>query len=47
MKSGIHPEYKEIEVVCACGAKFMTGSTKKGDSIKVDICNQCHPFFTG
>lgn len=47
MKSGIHPEYKEVDVVCACGATFKTGSTKKGDTIKVDICNKCHPFFTG
>lgn len=47
MKEKIHPDYHEVEVICACGAKFTTGSTKKGETIKVDICNQCHPFFTG
>lgn len=45
MKEGIHPKYQEVEVVCACGNKFMTGSTKK--SIKVEVCSQCHPFYTG
>lgn len=45
MKSGIHPEYREAMVSCACGTKFETRSTI-GD-IKVDICSRCHPFFTG
>ncbi len=45
MKQGIHPAYKEATVSCACGAKFKTRSTV-GD-IKVDICSNCHPFFTG
>jgi large subunit ribosomal protein L31 len=45
MKEGIHPKYQEVEVVCACGNKFTTGSTKKG--IKVEVCSQCHPFYTG
>ncbi len=47
MQSGIHPEYNEVNVACACGAKFTTGSTKKTEIIKVDICSKCHPFFTG
>ena len=47
MKKGIHPDYHEVTVECACGAKFVTGTTKKGDTMKVDICNQCHPFYTG
>lgn len=47
MKEKIHPNYHTVEVVCACGARFKTGSTTKNDVIKVDICNQCHPFFTG
>ena len=47
MKPGIHPEYKEVTVACACGATFKSGSTKKGDTIKVDICSKCHPFYTG
>ena len=47
MKKGIHPDYHEVTVECACGAKSVTGTTKKGDTMKVDICNQCHPFYTG
>jgi large subunit ribosomal protein L31 len=47
MKQGIHPDYHEVDVVCACGATFKTGTTKKTDSIRVEICNKCHPYFTG
>ena len=47
MKEAIHPDYHEVTVVCACGETFKTGSTKKSDVIKVDICSKCHPFFTG
>ena len=46
MKPGIHPEYVEITVTCACGESFKTRSTKKGD-LHVEICSACHPFFTG
>lgn len=46
MKKNIHPEWhNDCLVKCACGASFTTGSTLK--SIQVDICSQCHPFFTG
>ena len=45
MKAGIHPEYKEATISCACGFRLKTRSTV-GD-IKVDICSNCHPFFTG
>ncbi len=45
MKKGIHPAYKDATVHCACGAQFRTRSTV-GD-LKVDICSNCHPFFTG
>jgi len=45
MKKGIHPEYVECRVTCACGNTFATRSTKK--DIRVEICSQCHPFFTG
>ncbi|HMK56842.1 MAG TPA: 50S ribosomal protein L31 [Dissulfurispiraceae bacterium] len=45
MKEKIHPNYKESKVVCACGESFDTRSTM--NSIKVDICSKCHPFFTG
>ena len=45
MKPGIHPDYKQTTIRCACGNVINTGSTK-GD-IKVEICSNCHPFFTG
>ena len=45
MKQGLHPEYKETVIKCACGAEDVTKSTK--DNVKVDICAKCHPFFTG
>lgn len=47
MKNEIHPNYHEVTVVCACGETFKTGTTKKVDVLKVDICSKCHPFFTG
>jgi large subunit ribosomal protein L31 len=46
MKQGIHPEYHEIKVQCACGNTFNTRSTRK-DELHVEICSECHPFFTG
>jgi large subunit ribosomal protein L31 len=45
MKPGIHPEYKETTIACACGNTFTTRSTS--EKIHVEICSQCHPFFTG
>ena len=45
MQSGIHPKYVETQVSCGCGNSFTTRSTRK--ELKVDICNQCHPFYTG
>ena len=46
MKVDIHPEwYPEAQVTCICGNAFTTGSTKQ--EIRVEICNRCHPFFTG
>lgn len=45
MKKGIHPDYKTVEVKCACGNTFETGSIL--EEIKVEICSECHPFFTG
>jgi large subunit ribosomal protein L31 len=45
MKKDIHPKYEEVIVTCACGATFKTRSTKK--SIRLEICSECHPFFTG
>lgn len=46
MKTDIHPQwYPEAQVTCACGNAFITGSTMS--AIRVEICSQCHPFFTG
>ncbi|RKX24400.1 MAG: 50S ribosomal protein L31 [Candidatus Zixiibacteriota bacterium] len=45
MKPGIHPKYNELTITCACGAKYPTRSTSK--AISVEICSNCHPFFTG
>jgi large subunit ribosomal protein L31 len=45
LKAGIHPEYKEAKVSCACGEIFATRSTRK--EIHLDICSKCHPFYTG
>ncbi len=46
MKEKIHPKYyNDAVVTCSCGNKFTTGSTKK--ELKVEVCSNCHPFFTG
>ncbi|MFP4192469.1 MAG: 50S ribosomal protein L31 [Candidatus Hydrogenedentota bacterium] len=45
MKKEIHPEYVECTVTCACGATFETRSTRP--SYHVEICSNCHPFYTG
>ena len=46
MKATIHPTYFEnAQVICVCGNRFVTGSTK--ETIHVELCNKCHPFYTG
>ncbi|MDD4807217.1 MAG: 50S ribosomal protein L31 [Oscillospiraceae bacterium] len=45
MKKGIHPQYKDTTITCACGNVIHTRSTK--ENIRVEICSKCHPFFTG
>ena len=45
MKEGIHPNYRVTTVKCACGNEFQVGSTK--ENIRVEICSNCHPFYTG
>ena len=45
MKQGIHPEYKEATIKCGCGNIIKVGSTK--ESIHVEVCSKCHPFYTG
>ena len=46
MKTKIHPEYQEINVICSCGNKFKTRSTL-GRELHVEVCSECHPFYTG
>lgn len=46
MKQGIHPDYLETTIVCSCGNKFTTHSTAGGE-LHLELCDQCHPFFTG
>jgi large subunit ribosomal protein L31 len=45
VKKGIHPEYKETQIVCVCGNVISTRSTK--ENIHVEICSKCHPYYTG
>ena len=45
MKEKMHPELHDVKVHCACGNEFMTRSTKK--ELRVEICSNCHPYFTG
>lgn len=45
MKASIHPQYKQAQVVCSCGNMFTVGSTQ--DSFHIELCNKCHPFYTG
>jgi large subunit ribosomal protein L31 len=45
MKADIHPKYQQVNVHCACGETWTTGSTRK--ELRVDICSKCHPYFTG
>lgn len=46
MKEGIHPKYETTAIRCGCGNKFET-RTVRGGELRVDICNACHPFYTG
>ncbi len=45
MKAGIHPNYVDCTITCACGNVIQTRSTKP--SLHVEVCNKCHPFYTG
>ena len=46
MKTDIHPNYNDVTVRCSCGNNFTTRSTRSGD-LTLELCNECHPFFTG
>ncbi len=47
MQEGIHPNYHPVKVTCSCGHSFTTQSTYAGKEMHIDICSQCHPFYTG
>ncbi|MCB1726384.1 MAG: 50S ribosomal protein L31, partial [Gammaproteobacteria bacterium] len=47
MKADLHPKYTEIKVVCSCGNTFNTRSTLGEESLQVEVCSACHPFYTG
>ena len=48
MKKDLHPKYNnELKITCSCGNSFVTGSTLMEESVSVDICSKCHPFYTG
>ncbi len=47
MKPEIHPAYKTVSVTCSCGNTFETGSTYGKDEMHIEVCSQCHPFYTG
>jgi large subunit ribosomal protein L31 len=47
MKPDIHPEYKEVKVVCSCGSSFVTRSTLGREQLLLEVCSKCHPFYTG
>ena len=47
MKEGIHPKYAEVQVTCSCGNQFTTRSTATSKALHIEVCSQCHPFYTG
>lgn len=47
MKDAIHPKYEDVQVNCSCGNAFTTRSTAIGKAMHVEVCSQCHPFYTG
>ncbi len=47
MKAAIHPDYKVVKVTCSCGHQFETRSTMANSQLTIEVCSQCHPFYTG
>jgi large subunit ribosomal protein L31 len=47
MKTDIHPAYKDVAVTCSCGNTFVTKSTMSKDVFHIEVCSNCHPFYTG
>lgn len=47
MKPNIHPDYHDVKVTCSCGSTFVTRSTLEKDTLLLEVCAMCHPFYTG
>ncbi|EGV35626.1 50S ribosomal protein L31 [Neisseria weaveri] len=47
MKKDIHPDYHEVNVTCSCGNKFVTQSVMAKENFSIEVCSECHPFYTG
>lgn len=47
VKENIHPKYEETKVICSCGNEFVTRSTYGRDTLNIEVCSKCHPFYTG
>lgn len=47
MKNSTHPNYQEVTVTCSCGHSFVTQSTLSKDKLHIEVCSQCHPFYSG
>ncbi|MCZ4303608.1 50S ribosomal protein L31 [Zoogloeaceae bacterium G21618-S1] len=47
MKADIHPKYKDITINCSCGNSFVTRSTSDKEAMTIEVCSECHPFYTG
>ncbi len=47
MKQNIHPAYKDVAVTCSCGNSFVTKSTLSKEALHIEVCSQCHPFYSG
>jgi large subunit ribosomal protein L31 len=47
MQADIHPKYNQVEVTCSCGHIFTTGSSLGQDKLSIEVCSECHPFYTG
>jgi large subunit ribosomal protein L31 len=47
MKANTHPDYHEITVTCSCGNSFKTNSSMVKTTLNVEVCSECHPFYTG
>ncbi|MCW8931162.1 MAG: 50S ribosomal protein L31 [Gammaproteobacteria bacterium] len=47
MQADIHPKYNQVQVTCSCGHSFTTGSTLGKEELSIEVCSECHPFYTG